>query len=169
VDRILAPKWSVSIVMLVNTVVVALFQVRASRGISTPALGGGAFHRAGFAFLVAAAMFSFMAVTPMWLAMALLPIAVIIHTVGEIWQAAGGFELSFALSPRHAVGQYQDLFGMGLDLGIALCIEWGVPGWWVVGALFALTGLAVPPVVRWAEHHRPHLQPGMGDAEPSEF
>jgi hypothetical protein len=38
-------------------------------------------------------MISFMADTPLWLAMALLPIAVIIHTVGEIWQAAAGFEL----------------------------------------------------------------------------
>jgi len=176
VDRVLAPKWSVSMVMLINTVIVALFQVRASRGIATPAAGGRAFRRAGFAFLVAAAVISFMAGTPVWLAMALLPIAVIIHTVGEMWQAAGGFEVSFALAPRHAVGQYQGLFGMGLGLGITLgpvvlitlCIEWGVPGWWLVGAMFALTGLAVPPIVRWAEHNCPHLQAEMGDVEPSE-
>jgi hypothetical protein len=62
--------------------------------------------------------------------------------------------------------------GLGVPLGpallIALCIEWGVPGWWIVGALFALTGLAVPPIVRWAEHDRPHLQARMGDDEPSE-
>jgi MFS family permease len=176
VDRVLAPKWSVSLVMLINTIIVALFQVRASRGITTLAVGGRAFRRAGFAFLVAAAMISFMADTPVWLAIALLPIAVIIHTVGELWQAAGGFELSFALAPRHAIGQYQGLFGMGLGLGITLgpallitlCIDWGVPGWWIVGALFALTGLAVPPIVRWAEHDRPHLQAEMRDVEPSE-
>ena len=39
---------------------------------------------------------------PVWLAMALLATAAIIHTVGEIWQAAAGFELSYALAPRHA-------------------------------------------------------------------
>jgi MFS family permease len=174
VDRIMAPGWSVSVVMLVNTAIVVLFQVRVSRGITTPAVGGRAFRRAGFAFLVAAAMISFMVDIPVWLVMVLLPIAVIIHTVGEIWQAAGGFELSFALAPRHAVGQYQGLFGMGLGLGItlgpalliALCIEWGAPGWWIVGGLFALTGLAVPPVVRWAERDRPHLKAGIGDVEP---
>lgn len=33
---------------------------------------------------------------------------------------------------------------------IALCITWGRPGWYVVGALFLLTGLAAPPAVRWA-------------------
>ena len=36
VDRILAPKWSVSLVMLINTAIVALFQVRAGRGVTTP-------------------------------------------------------------------------------------------------------------------------------------
>jgi hypothetical protein len=34
---------------------------------------------------------------------------------------------------------------------IALCIAWGRPGWYVAGALFALTGLAAPPAVRWAQ------------------
>ncbi|MEU4827190.1 MFS transporter [Actinomadura citrea] len=175
VNRILAPKWSVTVVMLINTVIVVLFQVRASRGITTPTLGGRALRRAGFAFLVAAALLSLMAGAPLWIAMLLLPIAVIIHTVGEIWQAAAGFELSYALAPRHAVGQYQGLFGMGLGLGITLgpallitlCIEWGVPGWWLVGGLFALTGLAVPPVVRWAERDRPHLRARTGDLEPT--
>ena len=173
VDRIMAPKWSVSVVMLVNTAIVVLFQVRASRGITTPALGGRAFRRSGFAFLIAAAMISFMVDVPVWLVMVLLPLAVIVHTVGEIWQAAAGFELSFALAPRHAVGQYQGLFGMGLGLGItlgpalliALCIEWGVPGWWIVGGLFAVTGLAVPPVVRWAERDRPHVRAEMAQAQ----
>jgi MFS family permease len=162
VTRIQAPTWAVSVVILINTAIVILFQVRASRGITTLTAGGRAFRRAGFAFLVAAAVISFTANVPVWLALALLATAAIIHTVGEIWQAAAGFELSFALAPRHAVGQYQGLFGMGLGLGlalgpavlIALCIEWGTPGWWVVGALFALTGLAVPPVVRWAEQNR---------------
>ena len=94
-----------------------------------------------------------------------------VHPIGELWQAAGGFELSFTLAPPHAVGQYQGLFGMGLGLGvtlgpavlIALCITWGTPGWWVVGGLFAVTGLAVPAVVRWAE--REQVQVGGTGAE----
>ena len=101
-------------------------------------------------------------ILPGRLAIFLLLGAVVVHTVGEIWHAAGGFEVSFLLAPPHAIGQYQGLFGMGLGLGIAigpalliaLCIGWGVPGWWVVGAFFALTGLAVPPAARWAERTR---------------
>jgi MFS family permease len=170
----MVPTWSVAVVMLVNTVIVVFFQMRASRGITTLTAGGRAFRRAGVAFLVATLAISLMAGAPVWLAMMLLLAAVIIHTVGELWQAAGGFELSFGLAPPQAVGQYQGLFGMGLGLGttlgpallIALCIEWGTPGWWVIGALFALTGLAVPAVVRWAERDRPHLQAATAGGHP---
>ncbi|MFD7874069.1 hypothetical protein ACFV5G_08065 [Streptomyces sp. NPDC059766] len=81
-----------------------------------------------------------------------------IHTVGELWHSAAAFEVSFALAPRHATGQYLGVFGLGTGLAdglgpallISLCITWGRPGWYVVGALFALTGLAAPPAVRWA-------------------
>lgn len=162
VTRVDAPKWTVSMVILVNTAIVVFFQVRASRAVTTPAAGGRAFCRAGFAFLVAAALISFTGDTPGWLTIALLATAAIIHTVGELWHAAAGFELSFALAPQNAVGQYQGLFGMGLGLGLAvgpallitLCVEWGRPGWWVAGALFALTGLVAPPIVRWGERAR---------------
>lgn len=58
-----------------------------------------------------------------------------------------------------ATGQYLGVFGLGAGLSealgpgllIALCVTWGRPGWYVVGALFALTGLVVPFAVRWAE------------------
>ncbi len=162
VARTTAPNWTVSGVMVVNTVIVVFFQVRASRRIDTTKAGALAFRRAGFAFFAACVAIAAMAGAPTWLALVLLPAAVVVHTVGEIWQAAGGFELSFTLAPPHAVGQYQGLFGMGLGLGvtlgpavlIALCITWGTPGWWVVGGIFAATGLAVPAVVRWAERDR---------------
>jgi hypothetical protein len=44
---------------------------------------------------------------------------------------------------------------------LALCISWGRPGWYVVGALFTLTGLAARLAVRWAEAHR-HVQTADG-------
>jgi hypothetical protein len=33
------------------------------------------------------------------------------------------------------------------------------PGWYVVGFLFALAGLAVPPAIRWAQRHQPTGRP----------
>ncbi|MGI5231593.1 MFS transporter [Actinoallomurus sp. CA-142502] len=153
-----APRWLVSGTMVVNTVIVVVFQVRASRGISDPTAGGVAYRRAGVAFLVSCSLISLSAGTPAWAAATLLMAAVVVHTVGELWHSGGGFEVSFALAPEHATGQYLGVFGLGAGLSeavgpsvlIALCITWGRPGWYVVGALFALTGLATPFAVRWA-------------------
>ncbi|MFF3313971.1 MFS transporter [Streptomyces sp. NPDC003035] len=157
-----APHWLVSATMLTGTVIVVAFQVRASRGINTPAAGATAYRRAGVAFLVACALVSLSAGIPAWAAATLIMTAVVIHTVGELWHAAAGFEVSFALAPPHATGQYLGVFGLGAGLAealgpgllIALCITWGRPGWYVVGAMFALTGLAAPPAVRWAQRHQ---------------
>ncbi|MFI5681720.1 MFS transporter [Streptomyces cellulosae] len=157
-----APHWLISGTMLTGTVIVVVFQVRAGRSVDSPAAGGLAYRRAGVAFLVSCSMISLSAGVSAWVAATVLITAVVIHTVGELWHSAAGFEVSFALAPRHATGQYLGVFGLGAGLAeafgpgllIALCITWGRPGWFVVGALFALTGLTAPLAVRWAEHHQ---------------
>jgi dipeptide/tripeptide permease len=126
-----------------------VLQVRAGRAVVSPAAGGSAYRRSGLAFLLSCALISFSAGIPAWAAVALLMTAVVIHTVGELWHSAAGFEVSFALAPRHATGQYLGVFGLGAGLAEALG-----PGWYVVGALFALTGLAAPLVVRRAERRQ---------------
>lgn len=154
-----APHWLISATMLVNTVIIGLFQARTARGVNTPTAAGRAMRRAGTTFLISCTVIAFAADVPPWAAAAMLLAGVIVHTVGELWHAAGGFELSFALAPPHAIGQYQGLFGMGMSasefLGPALvtilCIEWGQPGWIVLGCAFAAVGLLVPPAARIAE------------------
>ncbi|WP_240929573.1 hypothetical protein [Streptomyces coryli] len=111
------------------------------------------------AFLVSCSLISLAADGPAWAAATLLLTGAMVHTVGELWHAAAGFEVSFALAPRHATGQYLGVFGLGAGLAealgpallISLCIGWGRPGWYVVGALFAVTGLAAPWAVRRAK------------------
>ncbi|WP_431931021.1 MFS transporter [Nonomuraea jabiensis] len=157
-----APRWLVSGTMLISTVMVVALQVRASRGVDSPAAGGGAYRRAGGAFLVSCSLIPLSAGSPAWGAATLLVITVVIHTIGELWHSAAGFEVSFALAPEHATGQYLGVFGLGAGLAeglgpallIALCITWGRPGWYVVGGLFALTGLAAPFAVRRAQRDR---------------
>ncbi|MBM2620847.1 MFS transporter [Actinoplanes sp. LDG1-06] len=153
-----APRWLISATMLTGTVMVVVFQVRASRGVDSPAAGALAYRRAGFAFLAACALIPLTAgMSPLGASMLLLA-AIVVHTVGELWHAAAGFEVSFALAPEHATGQYLGVFGLGAGLAEAvgpglliwLCIEWGRPGWYIVGALFALSGVAAPVVVWWA-------------------
>ncbi|MET9530342.1 MULTISPECIES: MFS transporter [unclassified Streptomyces] len=159
VERTTAPHWLISGTMLTGTVIVVACQVRASRTVDSPTAGGRAYRRAGVAFLASCSLISLSAGVPAWAAATLLLTAVVIHTVGELWHSAAGFEVSFALAPRHATGQYLGVFGLGAGLAeaigpallIALCITWGRPGWYVVGALFTLTGLVAPVAVRWAQ------------------
>ncbi|MEU1168467.1 MFS transporter [Streptomyces sp. NPDC005921] len=51
-----APRWLVSGTMLTCTVIVVAFQVRASRGVDSPAAGGRAYRRAGMAFLLSCSL-----------------------------------------------------------------------------------------------------------------
>ncbi|MFG2775146.1 MFS transporter [Streptomyces sp. NPDC048350] len=172
VEVVDGPRWLISGSMLVNTVIVIALQVPASRTIDSPTAGGAAYRRAGVAFLVSCALISLCAGAGPWAVSVLLMTAVVIHTVGELWYSAAGFEVSFALAPPHATGQYLGVFGLGTGLAeavgpsllISLCITWGRPGWYVVGALFALTGLAAPLAVRWAQRLRKN--PGLTAAEP---
>lgn len=168
-----APHWLISGTMLTGTVIVVLFPVRASRDIDSPEAGGRAYRRAGVAFLVSCSVVSLSAGVPAWAAATLLITGVVIHTVGELWHSAAGFEVSFGLAPRHATGQYLGVFGLGAGLAealgpgllIALCVTWGRPGWYVVGAMFAVTGLLTPAAVAWAQRQQLVRRTGLGATE----
>jgi MFS family permease len=147
---------------MVNTAMIIAFQVRASRGSEDLAVVRRSVQRCGVAFALAAVtFFSAHWLSPV-LAVLVLAAAVVIHTVGELWQAGAAFGLSFELAPAHAQGQYQGLFGMGMGLAqtvgpallTLLTITWGPPGWLVVAGFFLLASRALPPAISWAERTR---------------
>ncbi|MGC1209833.1 MAG: MFS transporter [Micromonospora sp.] len=162
-DHTAAPHWLISACMLVNTVIVVLFQVRASRGTEGLTGAARAARRAGAVIAVACVLFAASGGVPTSAAVALLLAGSFVHVIGELWHAAAGWGVSFGLAPAHAQGQYQGAYGMGMQLGgmiapmvvTSLAIGWGVPGWLLLGGLFMLLGALVPPVVRWAERSRP--------------
>jgi predicted MFS family arabinose efflux permease len=157
-----APRWTVSAAMITNTAIVVVLQTRASRGIGTPQAAGRAMRRAGFVFLAGFGMIALTGRLSAIAAISIILIGVAVCTIGELWHAAAGFEISFGLAPAHAQGQYTGVFNMGLGVGTALapsllsvaCIGWGPPGWFAVGGLMVAVGLAAPLAVRWAEHTR---------------
>ncbi|MEV8510672.1 MFS transporter [Actinoplanes sp. NPDC051475] len=160
-----APRWFVGLAIAVNTAMVVLFQVRASRGVEGGSAAGRAFRRAGVAFLLGMAIVAFAAGIPGWLAATIMVLGVGIHTIGELWHAAGSLELRFRMAPAHAQGQYSGVFGMGMGLCYVvapsllglLLITWGKPGWFLMGGVFVLAGLAMPAVVKWGERTRPEM------------
>lgn len=158
-----APRWTVSAFMIVNTIMVVLFQVRVGKRVQTLRQGGAAWRRAGVIFLVSCSAMGLAAGLPAWAAGLLLAAAVIVHTCGEMWQSSGMFALDYGLAPAHAQGQYQGLAGIGNFAGqalspiilVGLVLSGGRLGFVLLGAWFALLGLAGPAVARWGERTRP--------------
>lgn len=161
-----APRWLIGMGALINTALVVLLQVRASRGVDDTVTAGRAMRRSGLAFLVGMAAIAATAGLPGWVAVIVIVVGVFIHTVGELWHTAGSLELRFSLAPAHAQGQYMGLFGVGTGLAnvvapsvLALfCITWGAPGWLLLGGAFVVVGLITPIVVRWAERTRSQME-----------
>ena len=157
-----APRWLVAVLMLVNTVSVVLLQVRVSRRYPDVPAGVRAITRSGLVIAAACVLFATAKGAPVGLAVALLVAGALVHVAGEMLQAAGSWAISFGLAPEGRQGQYQGLFASGFAASsmlapvvlTTLCIEWGRPGWLLLGSVFAAAGLAFVPVVRWAERHR---------------
>lgn len=157
-----APRWTFAPLLLVNTIMVIVLQVRMSRGSEQLVTAKRAVRRSGQAFALAALIF----LAAHWVgapaAVLVLATAVVVHTVGELWQAGAAFGLSFELAPAHAQGQYQGLFGMGMGIAqtigpallTLLTITWGPPGWLVIAAFFLLVSRALPPAINWAARTR---------------
>ena len=158
-----APRWTVSAFVIINTIIVVLFQVRVGKTVQTIRQGGGAFRRAGMIFLVSCSAMGLATGLFAWAALLLLTGAVIMHTYGELWHASGMFALDFGLAPPQAQGQYQGLVGMGNFAGqalspfilVGLVLSAGRLGFVLLGGWFALLGLAGPAVARWGERTRP--------------
>ena len=159
VHRTEAPKWLVAVLLLMNTVTVVAFQVRASRGVETVAQGAVALRRAGIVLAVACVIFAMSGGVSAPVAVTLLLVATMVHVTGELLQSAGGWAVSFGLAPEDRQGEYQGLFSTGFAATsmlapavlTALCVTWGWPGWIVLGAVFTAAGVGMVPIVRRAE------------------
>jgi MFS family permease len=168
-----APRWTVSAFVIINTIIVVLFQVRVGKTVQTIGQGGAAYRRAGIIFLISCTAIGLAAGLPAWAAVLVLAAAVIVHSCGELWQSSGMFALDFGLAPPHAQGQYQGLAAMGNFAGqalspfilVGLVLAGGRLGLVLLGAWFGLLGLAAPAIARWGEHTRPPVPDAIAEAE----
>jgi len=157
-----APKSMVAIVLIINTVCVALLQVRLTRGIDLVGPSSRAMARSGFWIAGGFALIAFASGQPTWLAIVLLCAGALVHVVGEMIGSGGQWGVQMGLAPREHQGQYQGFAGMGFSLSqmvgptliMLLCIEWGRPGWFVLGAVIALASVLMVPASDWALRSR---------------
>ncbi|AWB96740.1 MFS transporter [Agromyces badenianii] len=148
-----APEAVVAALLILNTVIVVIFQVPLSRG--THDLRAAARVSGIAAWLMAAAclVYASAAGLPVGFAIAVLVVAAITHAFAEVLSQAGGWGLSFELADPARAGSYQGVFGMGYTVGAlaaplvvnATAISHGFSGWVALAAIFLASGLGI----RW--------------------
>ena len=157
-----APRSLVAITLMINTVCVALLQVRLTRGIDLVGPSSRAMARSGFWIAGGFALIALASGQPPWLAILFLCAGTLVHVVGEMTGSAGQWGVQMGLAPREHQGLYQGFAGTGFSLSrmvaptliTVLCIEWGRPGWFVLGAVIALASLLMVPASSWALRSR---------------
>ncbi|MFF7279261.1 MFS transporter [Streptomyces griseorubiginosus] len=157
-ERTAAPAWVVSALFVLNTGAVMAFQVRMARGVSGLGSATRAVRRSGWVMLAACAVFAVSAGVSPWVAAGALVVGAVLQVVAEMGQSAGSWQLSFDLAPAERVGEYQGFFGTGVTVArtlgplvlTTLLVEWGTPGWLLLGAVTLGASYAMGPAARWA-------------------
>ncbi|ADB31465.1 major facilitator superfamily MFS_1 [Kribbella flavida DSM 17836] len=163
VEHTEAPRWTVALLLIINTVVVALFQVRSSRGIQDPLSAARATRTAGLLLMASMVLFAGASGGGAVVAVALLAVGALVQVIGELLQSSGSFLLGFDLASDAAQGQYQGVWNTSMSISTMVAptvlallpLGLGVPGWIILGGWFALVGVLFVPVVRWAAARRP--------------
>lgn len=157
-QRTNAPEWVVALLLIVNTSLVVLFQVRASRGTHDVRIAGRVTMLAGWLMAAACVVYALAAGLPAWVAIVVLIVAAVTHTFAEILSQAGAWGLSFELADPVRAGAYQGVFGMGFSLGAlaspivvnATAITFGLLGWVMLGAIFLAAAFGIWVISRRA-------------------
>jgi MFS family permease len=147
-----APRWLISVLLVLNSVAVILLQVRVARGTEELSGAARAGRRAGLLLALACLVLAATDATSGTVTIVLLIAAALAHVLGEMLQSAGGWGVSFELAPEGAQGQYQGAYAMGRQLGdlvaplilTTVAVSWGWPGWLLVAAVFLAAGLLIP-------------------------
>ena len=148
-----APKWVVAATTIVNTVMVALFQVKASKGTDTPRQAASVMQRSsyylagGFVVYASAAWFH-----QPYVAAGVVLLGAFVHVLGELRQAAGAWGVQYSLARPEIAGQYQAVWTMSWQISglitppllTALCLVWKEPGWFTLGAMMLIAGWCAP-------------------------
>lgn len=157
-QRTQAPTVMVSVLLIINTAMVALFQVRMSRHSDSVVAGGKALVRgslwiaAGFAIIALADRGSW------WLAIGFLVAGSLVHVVGEMIGSGGQWGLQMGLAPHERQGQYQGFAGLGFSVMAVIgppivtffCVEQGERGWLMLAGIMVGIALVSVPAARWA-------------------
>lgn len=155
-----APPVMVSVLLLVNTVVVIALQVPLSRRTHQVPVAARAVLSGALCMAAACLVFAVSGETSgVALTVALLLVAMLVISLGEVLQQSGVFGLAFELAPISHAGAYQGFFGMGYAVGQTVAplvvahtiLRAPLMGWTTVAAMLATAGAAMVVICRGAE------------------
>jgi MFS family permease len=169
VEHTRAPSALVGPLLIVNTMLAVLFQVRATKGTDTAAGSATALLRASVALAACCVLFALAPRLPAAWAVVLLVAAVASMTFGELFQSAGGWGISYKLAPEQSRTEYFAVFSLGTSVQYIIgptlvtigVIDHGTVGWIILAAVFLLAGLlARPATAAAARESRNAATPG---------
>lgn len=162
-----APRWWVSVIMMMNTIAVMLLQVAASKGSATLYGGAKSYRLASYFISLACILYAYAHGVNAIVAAFLLSLGMASHIVGELIGSAGSWSIGFGLADENHQGQYQGVWGLswglsgtlGPSLVTALVIGMGISGWWILAVVFAINGTVMHKLVTKSWTHTPASQP----------
>lgn len=160
-----APPALLGPIVVVNTVLAVALQMRFSRGVKGTRSAAARQLRGGISIAACCLLVALTAGTGSALTVVLVLAAVVVLTAGEVYQAIGGWGLSFELSPEASRGYFLSVYNLG-PTGAMIIGPWlltsvvipaGRVGWAGLAAVLAMAGVCVPVIVRGVR--RPMAQP----------
>jgi hypothetical protein len=164
-----APRTLIAALVLLNTILAVLLQVRASRGADTVAGAGRALRTGGLLIALFCLILPVSALTGGVATVVVLVGAAVVLTLAELVQSAGAWGITSTLPPAAHRGAYVGAFRLGgqfqnlaAPAGLtAMGVGTGGWGWLPMAGLFAAAALAAGPMVAWADR-----RPRLGEAAP---
>jgi len=162
-----APRSISAVVVVLNSLAIALLQVRVSRAMVSPRAAARGAVTSGCALALSCVLFALTAGGSGAPVVALLLAAAAVHTAGELLFVAASWGLSIPLMPPERPGEYQGVFATGEAVALmaapalmtTLVAGWGRPGWLVLAAVFLVPAAAAVPVTQWALRTRTAATP----------
>lgn len=162
VQHTVAPDVLVSPLLLVNTVVVVLLQVRMSQGTDTVAGVARVMRHAGWLMAVACGLWAAAGWVrgddwvPLVVATVVLVVAAVAHSLAEITSSAAGWALSFELAPAGRIGAYQGVYGTGYAVAAMVApvvvtltaLDLRTVGWAILAVVFLAAAAGVAAIAR---------------------
>lgn len=158
-----APTVVISLLMIVNTIFVAVFQVPASRGTHDIVVAGRTVRRAGVLVAVGCGLLAAAAYGGAGSAVVLLVLGALALAAGEVFSEAGNWGLAFELADPRSAGAYQGVSQTGYAVAAMLAptavtvsaISHGTPGWALLAVSFLAAGVTTAGIAKRAAARTP--------------